>query len=262
MEMSSVLLRSIIPTLLIVGFLLGSTAIQHAASAKTGPAQIDANRIVQLADRIRFPQQGFQVDVTITTYSPRRQPDVRAYRILSKGNENTLVMTTAPAIDRGQVLLMKGHNLWVFLPKVTQPVRLPLSQRLTGQVANGDLARANFAGDYKARILRTENIDGREYFTLELIAARRGVTYHRVLYWINRRNSRPLKAEFYTRSNRLLKTCYYQKFEEMEGEIRPTRLVMEDALKEGERSVMDYGTMTIRKLPAKLFTKQYLKKLL
>ena len=49
---------------------------------------------------------------------------------------------------------MKGHDLWIFLPTVSQPVRLSMSQRLTGQVANGDLARANFAGDYTAKLLR------------------------------------------------------------------------------------------------------------
>ena len=43
-------------------------------------------------------------------------------------------------------MLMRGNDLWVFLPSVSQPVRLSLSQRLTGQVANGDLARANFSG--------------------------------------------------------------------------------------------------------------------
>ena len=42
-------------------------------------------------------------------------------------------------------MLMKGRDLWVFTPNVSQPIRLGLAQRLTGQVANGDLARANFS---------------------------------------------------------------------------------------------------------------------
>lgn len=43
----------------------------------------------------------------------------------------------------------------MFMPDVSQPVRLSLAQRLTGQVANGDLARANFASDYHPKILRS-----------------------------------------------------------------------------------------------------------
>ncbi len=92
-------------------------------------------------------------------------------------------------------------------------MRLPLAQRLTGVVANGDLARANFAGDYKPQLLRTEKIDGEAMYVLELIAVDRSVTYHRVLYWVRQSNFWPHKAEFYSLSERLLKTCLYQKFE-------------------------------------------------
>jgi outer membrane lipoprotein-sorting protein len=92
------------------------------------------------------------------------QPEVRKYRVLSKGNTNSVVMVTEPASERGQILLMKGRDLWIFMPDVSQPIRLSLSQRLTGQVANGDLARANFAADYNPKLLRSEKI-GNEDFT-------------------------------------------------------------------------------------------------
>ncbi len=66
---------------------------------------------------------------------------------------------------------------------------------------------------------------------LELFAVDRGVTYQRVLFWVKAANSHPVKAEFYTASGRLLKTALYEKFERMAGKPRPTRLVMEDALR-------------------------------
>ena len=62
-------------------------------------------------------------------------------------------------------------------------------------------------------------------------------------------------------SNRLLKTCLYQNFDKMVGKLRPTRLVMEDALHKGEQSVLEYSAMKLRDLPDKIFTKDYLKKL-
>ncbi len=63
------------------------------------------------------------------------------------------------------------------------------------------------------------------------------------------RDSRPLKAEFYALSGRLLKTARYEEFSEMAGAMRPTRLVMEDALKKGEVSVLTYENMNVRDLP-------------
>lgn len=220
-----------------------------------------ARSIVEKADQVRFPGEGFEVSVTINTTTADGPAEPRKYRVLSKGNENTVVLATEPASERGQIILMKGHDLWIFLPSVSQPVRLPLSQRLTGLVSNGDLARANFAGDYTARILRTERIDGENVRVLELTAADRSVTYSRVLYWVRQSSSWPLKAEFYSVSNRLLKTCLYQNFERMAGRSRPTRLVMQDALRQGEESVLEYADMRLRDLPDKVFTKDYLKRL-
>jgi outer membrane lipoprotein-sorting protein len=233
--------------------------IQSANAADT--TRISPDEIVEKADRIRFPAGGFQVDVKITTESPEHDPEVKQYRVLSKGNDRTVLMTTAPAIDRGNILLMRDQDLWAFLPNLSQPVRLPLSQKLTGEVANGDLARANFAGDYKASMLRKEKDGNRTYYVLDLSASRRGVTYHRVLYWVNVSNYRPWKAEFYSVSNRLIKTCYYKNYRKTLDAFRPTQLVMEDALRKGNRSVLDYSRMLLRKLPDKVFDKEYLKKL-
>jgi len=230
-------------------------------TATTAAPEVSPAEIIERADRVRFPDEGFQVDIAVQSHYPDREPKLFRYRVLSKGNENTVVLTTHPASERGRIMLMKGAELWVFLPAVSQPVRLPLSQRLTGQVANGDLARANFAGDYKARLVGEEAIEGDPHYILDLTADRRGVTYHRVKYWVNKKNYHPHKAEFYTKSGRLLKVAYYQNYAELGGAIRPTRMHMIDKLREGEHSYMLYGNMERRELPEKIFTKDYLKKL-
>jgi outer membrane lipoprotein-sorting protein len=221
----------------------------------------DAAAIVRKADEVRFPSEGFEAGVTIESTDEGSAPDVRKYRVLSKGNENTIVMVTEPASERGQILLMKGHDLWLFLPSVSQPVRLSLSQRLTGEVANGDLARANFAGDYDARVLRVDAIDDRPVDVLELVARERGVTYRRVLYWVRQSDAWPVKAEFYSVSDRLLKTARYEDFRRLAGRVRPVRIVIEDALKPDARSTLRYTDMSLRDLPDRVFTKDYLKRL-
>lgn len=220
-----------------------------------------AATIVEKADRIRFPKDGFQVDIKVDTTSKSGGISQHGYRILSKGNDRTLVLTTAPVSDKGQMLLMRDKDLWVFLPSVSQPVRLPLSQKLTGQVANGDLARANFTGDYTATLLREERIEEEDYYVLALQAARRGVTYDHVTYWVHKKKFWPYKAEFYAVSNRLLKTAYYRDFKKLGDQIRPTHLVLEDGIREGEISTLDYSGMKLRGLDDKVFTKQYLQKL-
>lgn len=220
-----------------------------------------AREIVARADAVRFPDESFQVDVNVESTSGGTALEPRVYRISSKGNENTIVQTLAPAIERGQNMLMRARELWIFMPSVSQPVRLSLSQRLTGQVANGDLARANFAGDYTPTLVGSETIDGVEHHVLELVAARRGVTYPKVKYWVRKSNLHPLKAEFHSVSGRLLKTCSYEDFEKLGDRVRPTKLVMTDALKPADVSVMRYSNLRRVELPDRFFTKDYMKRL-
>lgn len=248
---------------LISGILFSLPSITAQAQQSGAEVADDAyaRSIVEKADQVRFPAEGFQVDVVINTVQANKQADMYKYRVLSKGNENTVVMVTEPASERGQIMLMKGRDLWVFMPEVSQPVRISLAQRLTGQVANGDLARANFSGDYNPKVLRNETINGENHVVLELTAVDRSVTYQKVVYWVNQKTHWPLKAEFYSLSNRLLKNCSYENFQTLAGKVRPTRLVMEDALRSGEKSLLEYSEMKLRDLPDKIFTKDYLKKL-
>jgi outer membrane lipoprotein-sorting protein len=249
----------------IIAALLGVAAGVPAQAWAQGAAEAEkdtlATEILDKADRIRFPSESFEVEVAITSFTDGKQTDWRLYKVLSRGNDNTIVQVLEPASDRGQAMLMRGRDLWIFLPSVSQPVRLSLSQRLTGQVANGDIARANFSGDYTPRVLRIEAVDGHEHYVLELTAVDRGVTYSRVLYWVRKSNFQPHKAEFYSISGRLLKTAYYEEFKTLGGRVRPTRLVLRDALRAGEESVMDYSGMKLRDLPARMFSKDYLQRL-
>lgn len=245
----------------VVGFYPAQVRSESKLKSSSATGSLNPVAIVEAADRIRFPSDAFQVAVKVTNRVAGKNPDRREYQILSKGNARTVVRTLKPAAEAGQIMLMRERELWIFLPSVSQPVRMPLSQKLTGQVANGDLARANFTGDYTPKLVRTEEMNSKALFVLELTAVDRSVTYQKVIYWVEQRTMRPHKAEFYTVSGRLMKTCRYEDFKTMEGAVRPTKLVMQDALKTGEHSEMVYTGMKRRGLPDKIFTKDYLKKL-
>lgn len=241
--------------------LLSFLALELITGYAIADNTVSPQNILKNADEIRFPSESFQVNVNINSITPNQSKENYLYQVLSKGNENSLVMIMEPASERGQIMLMRGRDLWVYMPSITQPIRLSLSQRLTGQVANGDIARANFAGDYHPELLRIDTIEGKEYYVLELTGVDRSVTYQKVLYWIERSNFWPHHAEFYSLSSKLLKTSRYENFQEILGKLRPTRVVMEDALRKGEISVLEYSEMTLHDLPDKVFTKDYLKKL-
>jgi len=236
-------------------------ALALAVCSAAAHAQPSPQEILRRADEMRFPQQGFEVAVRVRSSENGRATEERSYKVLSKGNENTLILTVEPAAERGQIFLMKARDLWLYLPRVSQPVRLSLAQRLTGQVANGDIARANFTGDYNARLVGSEKAGRDSLYVLELTAVDRKVTYQRVRYWVRASDYRPHKAEFYSVSDRLLKTCRYEDFRNLGGKIRPAKLVMADAIQKGSESSLEYSNLVVRDLPDQIFTKEYLRRL-
>src|SRR6185369_13008030 len=105
-----------------LAFMAGWPVAGNAGESPAAGDEALAASIVQKADQVRFPSEGFEVSVAISTTTSEAPAEMRKYRVLSKGNENTVVMTTEPASERGQIMLLKGHDLWIFLPSVSQPV--------------------------------------------------------------------------------------------------------------------------------------------
>lgn len=223
-------------------------------------AELSPSEIVEKIDAVRSPQLDYTISVEVTTYSRNKPAKSARYEVLVKGKDATVVKTISPQIERGRVLLMREDNLWAFLPEVSKPLRISLQERLIGEVANGDIARVNFSGDYQAVLLRTENIAAKEYFVLELTAKNDALTYAKAILWAEKETFWPLKAEFYAISGRLLKTCAYEDYQILGDRLRPTRLVMEDPIVKGKRSVIEYLAIQIEELPEKYFTKEYMKK--
>lgn len=79
--------------------------------------------------------------------------------------------------------------------------------------------------------------------------------------WVSRKSFRKHEAESYSLSNHLLKKPRDENFRTMPGKTRPARRVMEDALRAGEQSVIEYSEMVLKNLPDKIFIRDYLKKI-
>jgi len=217
-----------------------------------------ADAILAKADAIRMPGGDNIIDTLIVSQKPDGVVEKTGYEVWLKGTEKTIIKTMSPAADRGTSILMLGHDLWVFLPTVSKPVRVSLQQRLAGEVSNGDLARVNFVADYTPSILDAKP----DHYLLLLQAKSDDVTYGSVRLWVERPSCRPRKAVFYAASGRILKMGAYQAYKSFDGVMRPSKLVFTDAVIKNQVSTIYYDKITPRSdLADKYFTKDYLKKL-
>ncbi len=232
------------------------------ALASAAPALADeAADIVRDADRYRRPAESFVWKITITSEEGTKAPSVDGFEVYVKGGGRSFVKFIAPPRSVGRSLLAVGRDLWIYLPDAGKPVRIPFAQRLVGQVANGDIARADYLGDYEAVLAGVETIGGVACHVIELKAKTKEVTYAAIKYWVAKGGRRPLKAEFYAGTGTLLKTGFFESFREVAGRTMATRLTLVDAIRTDRKSVLDYGEITVRDLPEKYFDKNFMKSL-
>jgi outer membrane lipoprotein-sorting protein len=241
-------------------FRLALTLVVVLALA-TPAAADEAAEIVRDADRFRRPADSFVWKITITSEEAKKAPTVDGFEVYVKGAGRSVVKFVAPPRNVGRSLLALGRDLWIYLPDAGKPVRIPFSQRLVGQVANGDIARADYTGDYEVTLIGDEPVGGVACHVLELKARTKEVTYAGVKYWVSKEGRRPVKAEFYAGTGTLLKTGVFANFKEVAGRVLVTRLTLVDAIRKDRASVLDYGEITVRDLPEKYFDKNFMKSL-
>jgi outer membrane lipoprotein-sorting protein len=222
---------------------------------------INPSGILQKIDEIRSPNEDFSLVARVSSYSSNHPPQTALYDIRMQGREKTIVRTLQPANERGRVILMRDNDYWFFFPEVSQPLHVASQERFLGDIANGDIARINFFADYDAQFLREESSNEKKYYVLELKAKSSEVTYGKVILWVEQKNFWPLKAEFYGVSGRFLKICSYENYKMLAGKMRPSRLVLSDAVIDGQYSVIEYDKIDLGKIADKYFTRDYLKKM-
>lgn len=229
----------------------------HISIASVARSTLTANEIVRRADERRMPAAPLAFTAEVKDFQGREVTGETRYQVLSRGHDAGLVETVFPERQQGRKILMEGDNLWLYTKDTRRPARVSMQQKLAGEIANGDLARTDFHGDYDAELLGKEKLDGKtECYRLRLKAKREGVTYSRIDYWVNAKSFFPVKAVFYAVSGKALKQGFYGDPKTILGRKVITKLKVTDILDPQRSSVLTYMDHKRQRLPASLFNKE------
>lgn len=236
--------------------------------ANVAQAAPTAQEILAASDNIRNPGKPFSLVNDLVEYRDGKEAGKMTLAIYAKaeavgGQYRNLVRFVAPSRDANKLMLKNGNDLWFYDPSSKASIRMSPQQRLLGQAANGDVVTVNLSKDYNAELAGEEDtLDGdrktRRSYKLNLSANNPDVTYHRIEYWVDTSNSRPIKGRFYAESGKLLKTAYYRRYQSQLGIERPTETVIIDGLDSNWVTVMRYSDWTYRDLPDAWLQRDYL----
>jgi len=111
---------------------------------------LDAVHLLEQADHFRGDWPSVRLKTRIENFDRGHLTESADFDVAIKG-ENSLVTFLSPK-EKGQVLLMRGDDMWLYLPAVSRGVRITAMQRLLGNASNGDVARLRYAIDYSATV--------------------------------------------------------------------------------------------------------------
>jgi hypothetical protein len=216
----------------------------------------DAQALLKQADRARgggLP--GIVWDIRLTSRDGDKIAEAQRLQVRAV-DDASVAEVLEPLRSKGTKMLQVEHNMWLTRPGLSKPIPISPRQRMSGQASNGDIAATNYAGDYEAKLVSEEKLNGELCYVLDLTARHKRTTYDKIRYWISVEREVGVKAEFYSLSGKLLKTALfkYDNTIQFGGKSIPfvSSMLIKDALIDAE-TTMKFGTVVVKKIPSSEF---------
>jgi hypothetical protein len=231
-----------------------------------------AQSIIMRCDSVRNPDKPFQMNDRLTEYKdglPQNEVILAVYSKIDEesGQFKNLARYIEPPRDRGKTVLMNGTTMWFYDPASKTSVRLSAQQRLLGQASVGDVVTVNLAKDYSAKIVgNAEMLNDadhlqRKCWHIDLSPINDSAVYGRVEYWVEKETYRPVKGKFYSDSGRLLKIAYYHKYVDQLGAMRPSEIIIIDAVNSKLVTTMNTYAHKSKEIPDSWYQRDFLPRL-
>ena len=216
-----------------------------------------ADSLLARVDGFQVPYEEFLSRTRITTYKDGAVDEDAVFDAYIAGPEKSLVVQKEGR-NREMKILYHEEKLWVSLPGSRRPLRITPIQRLMGQASNGDVARVGFRSDYTVQTTRPDTVAGEVCKVLRLKAKKASSTYACIDLWVRAADNRPVKANFYLTSGKLLKRAEYDRYEPHQGRPLLKGMTLFDEVRKNEKTIFTYEKIEPRSIPAHYYNKNYL----
>ncbi|HOV13524.1 MAG TPA: outer membrane lipoprotein-sorting protein, partial [Spirochaetota bacterium] len=196
-----------------------------------------ADELIDKIDETRGPGFSFSCDVAMTTMEKKEVTEKNLMRLLYKrqndGANRAFGYMLEPEDQKGRKLLLIGTDTWLYIPGSKKPIKISPAQKLSGNTSTGDILSVNYKADYTPTIIGEEKISDINTIKLELIAKTPTVTYYKIVIFVNKNDFKPVKSEFYSKTEKLLKSGFYRKYQKIGGKnICIEILIVDNIMKE------------------------------
>lgn len=174
---------------------------------------------------------------------------VTTFKSWSRGASDSLIEFTSIA-ERGQKILRTEDTLYLYYPDAEELIPMKGSS-LRQSLMGSDVSYEDMAGDkdriskYDIELIGEESVNGHRCYVLMMTAKVRTVPYPKEKVWIDKESFIGWKAEYYTRSGRLLKEVEILKTEEIGGRMVAIETRVSDKMKTDTETLMILNDLKI-----------------
>lgn len=168
----------------------------------------------------------------------RKDGTIRPYemRTLTSGKDKSFVELTAPPREKGRQVLRIGEVVWSYMPSVKKSIRVSgRGSFMGGDFENNDVLRLNMIGDYTHELI--EELP--DQYVLGLKGKDLSLSYAKIKLWVQKSDFQPVKQEYYTLTDKLIKSTIYEDIKEFGGFKRPAKMVMQSALNPKQKTILE-----------------------
>jgi outer membrane lipoprotein-sorting protein len=245
---------------------LAVAALVASALAVPARAQQPSGRdIVERVERLLWAST-MQGEFEMSVVTPRWSRTL-SLRVWMERPTRSFVRILAPAKEAGIGSLRIGAEMWNYLPNVERTIKIPPSMMLQpwmgSDFTNDDLVKAsNAVDDYTQRVLRVEPLDGAPAYVIEAVPKPdAAVVWGRIVYWVRTADFIPLKQEYYSERDELVRVMSFADVRPIGGRVVPTRWEMRPLAKPGNATVVVLKNAQYdRPIDSEVFTQRNLQK--
>jgi outer membrane lipoprotein-sorting protein len=107
------------------------------------------------------------------------------FKYWTKGKDYSLTVVTAPAKEKGQTFLMRGTEMWNWIPSISRMIKLPTSMMSEGWMGsdytNDDIMKeSSMIVDYNHKLIGDEIINNQNCYKIEMIPKDSGINRNKI----------------------------------------------------------------------------------
>lgn len=224
-------------------------------------SNLNAKEVITMGEeRLRGTSSQSKMKMVIERPSYSRELTLRSW---AQGVDKALVEILEPAKESGVASLRVENQMWNYLPKTDQVVRVPTSLMLQSWMGsdftNDDLMKASsLSRDYRHQIIAFQTVNNEKVVLIECLPLPNApVVWGKIHHWARLTDYLPVHQKFFDESGRLVRTIDFSHFRKMDDRIIPTQLKVTKTDGPKESTTVSYQKVLFNhEIPDRVFNRE------